>query len=354
MPDFSWIQAEDELSAAALTVRAQTISPNDDGMLVWDAFLPRRNVDSTEIRELTSLDLRVVGDRREWNARGRLIHLEHPDQRLIEMVPIESYFTIEEKEIQKLMERTLGNQDTFREVIGARIPARTDSLIQANYRRVELDAMEAWAKGQITTRGPQTGRTFLVSFGFDAGRYQTAGTAWDDGGVNAYDEFLSWLEDAIDEVGPIQGAMMRLATLKAIQADAPNPMPGASTDLTVTRAQLQERVSDELGIPFRFYVMENSLDVYDDGGRNYTRTKVWPAQIVAAVPQGEIVGSTAFAPVARAMELARQAPGAGIDVRGQTVYHDAGNGGRELTVEAQVNAMPIPDEQRMWVIDAGV
>jgi hypothetical protein len=64
----------------------------------------------------------------------------------------------------------------------------------------------------------------------------------------------------------------------------------------------------------------------------------------------------AFAPVARAMELARNSSGeSGIDVRGMTVYNDADeNAGRQLTVECQVNAIPIPIEARLSVIDAGI
>lgn len=352
--DFTWLAKEDELSSAALTVRAQTISPNDQDRLLWDAFFPRRNVDSTKLSEISTLDFRPVADRREWNQRGRAVPLKTPPRRDLEMVPVESYFTIDEEELQKLAERSLStNAEIFRRIIGARIPDRTDELVRADYRRLEIDCMTAWALGQIVAKNPQDGTTQTVSFGFDAGRYQTAGTAWSDGGVNAYDEFLAWAEDGVDSIGPIRGVTMRLATFKAIQADAPNQIPG-TTGITPTRAQVEQRVSDDLGVPFRFFIVENSLDVFNDGGTAYTRTKVWPAQRVALVPAGNAVGYAAFAPVYRAMELARQVPGAGIDIRGVTVYHDAANAGRELTVEAQLNAMPVPDEQKMWLINAGV
>ena len=36
------------------------------------------------------------------------------------------------------------------------------------------------------------------------------------------------------------------------------------------------------------------------------------------------------------------------------VYHEASNGGRELTVEVQFNPMPDPDETKLYVINAGV
>ena len=354
MPDFAWIGAEETLTPAALTVRAQTISPNDQGRLRWDIFFPRRNVDSTRLDEITSLDIRPAADRREWNQRGRLVPIETPPTRALQMVPIEAYFKIDELEMQKLAERTLSaSQDTFRQIIGASIPERSDLIVSADYRRLELDAMNAWATGTIVTKDPQSGRTQTADFGFDAARVATAGTAWNDAGVNAYDEFLAWLEDAIDAVGPVAGVVMRLATFQEIQTDAPNWFSPDST-LRMTRAQVAERVSQEIGGPFRFEIVEDTVEVFDDGGLARTATKVWPAQMVAAIPSGNMVGNTAFAPVRRAMELASQVPGAGIDIRGVTVYHEGSNAGRELTVEAQLNALPIPDEQKVFVIDAGV
>lgn len=352
--DFTWMAEELELTPIALTVRAQTIDPTDNGRLLWDGFMPRRDVDQTKLASISNLNVRITADRREWNQRGRYVPLITPERRELEWVPIESYFKLEEKELNDILNEVRGNQALFRQIIGARIPDRTTALAMANWRRVELDVFSAWALGTVTAMNPQTGLTYTVNYGFPAGRYQTAGTAWNNGAVNAYNEFLAWLQDAIESVGPIQGAMMRLATRNAIQADAPNPMPGAITGLVPTINQIEQRIQDELGSPFRFYLNESSVETFTDGGIARTATKVWAAQRVAAVPAGNVVGNTAFAPVTRAYDISRQSPGAGVDVRGVTVYHEIGNGGRELTVEAQINPMPDPDEQKMFVIDAGV
>lgn len=354
MPDFTWMAAEERLTPAALTVRAQTVNPTDQGQLLWDMFFPRRDVDQTKLSSLTSQNVRITADRREWNARGRYVNLVTPPRREIEWIPIESYFKLEEKEINDLLNDVRGNQEIFRQVIGARIPERTDMLAMANWRRVELDVFEAWARGQITSMNPATGVTFTTSYGFDAARYTTAGTAWNDAGVNAYNEFLAWLQTAYETIGPLAGVMLRLATRNAIVADAPNPMPGAVTGLTATVSQVEQRIQDETGRPFRFFVNENTVQTFTGAGLARTNTKVWPAQRVAAVPAGFVVGSTAFAPVARAYDISNQTPEAGVDVRGVTVYHEIGNGGRELTVEAQFNPMPDPDEANIFVINAGV
>jgi hypothetical protein len=346
--------AQERLTAAALTVRAQTVSPNDQGQLLWDQFMPRRDVDATKLASLTSQNVRITTDRREWNARGRYVNLVTPPRREIEWVPIEGYFKVEEKEINDLLNEVRGNQAIFQQVIGARIPDRTDMLVQANYRRLELDVFEAWTKGQITAMNPQTGVTFVTSYGFDAARYTTAATAWNDAGVNAYNLFLAWLQLAYEAIGPMSGVMMRLATRSAIVADAPNPMPGAVTGLTATVSQVEQRIQDETGRPFRFYINENTVQTYTDGGITRQTVKVWPAMRIAAVPASGRIGSTAFAPVARAYDITNQVPDAGVDLRGQTIYHEVSNGGRELTVEGQFNPMPDPDEANIYVANVGV
>jgi hypothetical protein len=353
MPDFTWMQAESLLSPAALSVRAQTVDPTDQGQLLWDVFMPRRNVEQTKLTSLTAQNVRVTADRREWNARGRYINLITPPRKELEWVPIESYFRLEEKEINDLMNEVRGNQALFRSIIAARIPDRTDLLAMANWRRLELDVFEAWAKGTITSMNPQTGVTYVTNYSFDVNRYTTAGTAW-NASANAYNDFLAWLQLAYQAVGPLEGAMMRLATRNEIVADAPNPMPGAITGLRATITQVEQRIQDETGRPFAFFVNENTVATYSNAGITRATTKVWPAQRVAAVPAGMAVGNTAFAPVVRAYDISAQAPGSGVDVRGVTVYHEIGGNGRDLTVEAQFNPMPDPDESKLFVINAGV
>lgn len=349
MAIFSWLEREQELSPAALTLRAQTIPPNDTGELRWDLFFPRNDVDSVKIREVYDLDLRRTSDRREWNARGRKFDFGVPERVDWEMVPIEGYFDIGEREMQALTEQALGNQALIRELIMADVPSRVDEVARGNLRRIEFDAFEAWALGQITAMNPATGATTTLSLGFDAARYQTAGTAWSDGAVNAYDELLSFLEDALEEIGSLSGTMLRLATLRTIQEDASGSLD--TTASRVSRAAVEDAISDEFGTPFTFFVNEDSHDVYDDAGVAVTRTKVWPSDVVAAVPAGGVVGGTHFAPVARGWEISQAEPEAEIDVRGQTAWLETSNGGRHLTGEVQVNALPLPNEQRVFVID---
>lgn len=351
MEYFGWMEQEAELTDAALTVRVQAIPPNDTGRLFWDVFFPRQNVDSVMLSDISGkVDFRPVSDRREWNTRGRLISLKTPELSKLEFVPIEAYFKIAEREMQHLMERTLGNQALFRQIVGVDVPTRVDSLALANLRRMEIDAFKAWALGEVVAMNPTDGSTVTVSYGFDASRYTTAGTAWNDAGVNAYDEFIAWVEDGIDAVGGTIGTVMRRASFKEIQKDAPQGINA----IPLTRQQLADRVSQDLGIDFRFFIFEQRLDTYNDGGLATTRTNVWPAEKIALIPLGTSVGNMAFAPVGRAFDIANTNPGAEIDVRGQSVFKEIAGNGRELTIECQANSFPVPVEANLWVADIGV
>jgi hypothetical protein len=357
----NWIEQEDNLGADMLTVRAQAQDVDDMDTLLHPALFPYQDTDSVELKNLVELDERLVAERREWNARGRRMHISTPDLEEIEMIPLEVNFKVGEKEQQALRERTLQNEDLFRQQLRVSIPERVDRMPPAIFRRVEIEAMEALATGEITVRLPDkedgSGNlvTSTVPLSFASERIQTASTAWDDGSVNAYEENLSWLEDAETMVGAIQGQILRRSTLRAIQEDAPHPMPGAQSGLRPTVSEVEEVLADELGLgDYTFYTVENTFDPYTGAGNATASQKVWPDGYTSVVPQGGIVGATYRAPVLRAMELAGQFPNAGIDTRGTTVYYDYENGGRTAAVECQANHMALPAEQRVFSIDTQV
>ena len=341
----SLIPLVEELSPASLTVVAQTISAQNTGRLRWPIFFPRQNVDSIDLKEVTTIDFRPVSDRREWNSRGRLIPDITPPIRELSLIPVESYYKWDEFEIQKLSERANANSEVINQILGRSIPGKVAQLVEANNRRIEVDAFTAWATGTNVAKNPQTGTTTTVSYQFPSDRLTTAGTAWDDAGQNAYDLLISFLEDAQDKIGPVVGVVLRTALHRAIHADAPNGPLGT----IIPRGRLAEQVQDDLGIPFNFFLFDDTVDVFNDGGTATTSTNVWPAGYIAAVPSGGVVGRTVFAPVVRAMEIAQASGSPGIDTRGQTVYYEESVMGRDLTVEVQVNPFTIPNEQRLRV-----
>ncbi len=352
---YSWLDQEAALTNAALTVRAQTRSAIDLGAFYHPLLFPRVDSRSVKLSDITTLDLRPAADRREWNTRGRHIPLVTPPSRDVELIPIESYFKVEEREMQRLMEGTIGNEDIFRAIVGPEIPKRTDGLVMANLRRIEIDAMTAWATGTVVVRNPQgSGADKTVSLAFANDRYVTptpwtatpsTGTAWA--------QFLEETYNAQVKIGPVKGAVMRLSTLRALQYTAPLAT-GSGQSYPLSRQEIQNRLSAEFGGPFTLITVEDTHEVFTDGGDARTSVKVWPAGTVAWIPSSGIIGSTFYAPVARAYAMASANPGAQIDVNGMTVVKEVGNGGRDLTVECQVNALALPNEQAIYVVYAAV
>lgn len=359
---FSWVGTVEDFSPVALTVRAQQLDPNLQNRLLWDQFAPRQDVDSTELDEILveELEVEFVSERREWNTRGRPIPTRAPKRLQYEFIPMETYFEIMEKEINDLLTRFRGNRNMMMEQIGPSIPRRTDKIAAANIRRIEKDFFDGWANGIVTRRNPQMGHlSQTFNFNFDTDRYPTATTAWNDSGLNAYREFLAAVNEADQWIGPCGGAIMRRATWNAIEADITSAI-GFSTafPLTVlTPSQGRQRLNDDLQRQFTILIFEDTLTVFNDGGlTNVTTVNRWPAEKIGFIPaaNGGAVGRTAFAPVARAWDLTEDAPDAEIDVRGNTVFHDVENSGRQLLVECQLNAFPYPLEERVFVMDVGV
>lgn len=358
----NWIERVRELSAPALTVRAQTIDPTLQNTLLWDQFFPRIPVDSTELDEIMEeqVEVEYVSERREWNTRGRPIPFAAPGRYKLEFIPIETYFELAEKEINDLLLRFNGNANMMMEQIGPRIPRRTDRCAAANFRRVEKDAFDGWSTGIVTRRNPQLGhlaQTF--NFNFAVGRYPTASPLWDAVGANAFNELLKAVPVADKMIGRVQGVIMRQATWDKVLADATAAISVSSTFplVRMTTEEVEARLRSELRRDFTVVIFEDTLTTFTDGGLTATaEVNRWPAEKVGFIPAANngAVGFTAAAPVARAYELIGETGDGVLDVRGNTVYREIINGGRGLIVEVQLNYFPVPFEDRMFVMSVGV
>lgn len=350
---FNWIEKELLLTNAALTVRAQAVAALDPGIILSPSFFPRVDARSVRLRDITTIIARPVADRREWNTSGRQIGLKDPSFRDVEMLPVESFFKLEEQEMQRLIEGAAGNEAVFRSIVGPDIPTRTDGLVTANMRRIDIDAFRAWATGVITVRNPQgSGADKTVDFQFDSSRYVTP-TAWTGTPTTgtAWTEFMQETYNAQNKIGATRGAIMRLSTYQALQYTAPLRTGQA---YPLSRAELEAILSAEFGGPFSLIVFEDTAEVYDDGGQAYTSTKIWAAETVAWIPASGQVGSTFYAPVVSAYGIAAANPEMEIKVNDMTVVRTIGNEGKDLTVRCQVNALAVPNEQALYVVNAGI
>lgn len=334
------------LSSVNRTISAQTVNPNDNGTLRYADFFPLASVPTVKVGDITVGRYRPVASRREWNAPGRLIPVKTPSVRDVEIIPIEPYFVIGEKEMQTLEEQSGGNDSVILARIGEGFAERTDQLAAAIYNRVEMDAMGLWANGVLVQDDPQTGKTFSTDFAFGSDRQQTANPAWTSS--TAYAEFLAWLKDGVNAVGRIGGVMLSPAKFALIRASVP-----LTTGVVASRQYLTDRIIDEIGNDFVFIENSDTLDPFDDGGTATTNTLVWPVNKLAAVPVNGSIGITAKAPVVRAAQLARSNADAGIDRNGVVVFYESLNEGKGLKVSAQANIMSIPNKGQIWTIDVG-
>lgn len=345
---FDFSQFIDENEGVIQTAREQArLDERDMDQLIWSDVFPRTNVDSIRISEMRLPDQRPVASRREWSGSGRRIPVQAPDQRTIEMIPIGTEISYEEYEMQRMAEQLNGQQQLIADRLNADIPDRIDMHADAAYRRIELDAHHAWLNGEIKVRNPETGETYTVSLQFEGQRYVSED--W-SGGNDAYANLIDAMHDANDKLrGGVAGALVTQKMLFKIRDDAPTGEDG----LRMTTRELNEALSNDLGREFTVSVADNrSADVFDGTGTSTTRQSYFSSGKCAFVPQGGQIGTTAFAPIGRAFEYAQQDER--ISVRDLAVFYIVANDGKSLTIEPQLNAMPIPLEEFVTVYDTSI
>lgn len=334
------------LSSAALTRRAQELSPTNNGTLRYQTIMPRQNVDSTKLSELIETDFRPVGSYREWNANGQRLTFAPPKTTDISFTPIESDTLIDEQEMETLDQRYDGNAALILDNLKVSVPQRVNSLVDMNYRTLEDAVFRAWTKGTFIQKDPQTNRTFSISYGFTAGRIQTAGAAWTTS--NGYTNFIAWLKDGRSAMrGGIIGAMASSTVIETIIDAAPVLANGMRMNIDEFNRDIRSRV----GFDFTFVSNDEEADFYTNGGKTTSRARFFEEGLIALIPSGGNIGKTAFAPVRRARALAAEVPEARIDVRGVSIFRFGENDNKALKIQAQLNAFPVPNENRVWVMD---
>lgn len=346
--NLAWIEEVKKLSPAALTVRAQMLDPTDNGTLRWSTLFPREDVATHEATDLITKNFRPVGSRREWNAHGRRNVIKTPDTRKISIIPIETEDYISEKELVDLRDNFRNNQALMVDELKVRIPDRADSLAMMCWRTLEKDAMSAWLKGYFDQEDAQTGRVYRTYFGIDATRQTVAGVSWATG---AYGKFIAWLKVAKTKVkGGIIGVMTTSLVTQTIFDDAPVLANGQRMGYE----EFYKDIRNRTGLNIVFVENDEHADFFVDGGTRTVEKRFFDEGYIAIIPTGGVVGKTAFAPVSRAQDLSAQVPDAKIDVRGVAVFHYAENDGKALKMQAQIDPMPIPTDEKIYATDTGI
>lgn len=344
---FQWLDKIDSLTAKNLTIREATRLAENPLDLRYRAIFPRVPTDSVKLSEISTIDFRPTGGRREWNAQGREIPEKLGPVREFQMVPINPTHHIDERMMQLFRES--GVQSLFERKVIKNVDTWPAALADAAERQLERDAFEAWYSGLVTVMDPKTGATVVVSMGFDqATTYPTAGTIWSDGSQNAYQNLLAGLQAAQAKFGTVGGARTTRAVVREIVADAPDGPNG----LRPTVTSLQDRVREE-GFPDAILTIdERTYDAFTDGGSATTSTKYVPAGKIAYQPANGQVGQTHVAPVTRAYDFLTG--GNRSLANGVVIFRSEKNDGKTLLIEAQENALSLPEERYTYVEDTGV
>lgn len=339
---FDFLERVDALSAGNLTIREQARLAENPNNLRWRAIFPRAEAPSVRLSELSAVDFRPIGGRREWNAQGREIPEVLGAQRDWEMIPINPTKHLDERRLQFLRERAQGMQQLLQQGVVKDVDAWATALADAADRQLEYDAFRVWAYNQFTVMDPKTGTTVTVAAGLSASRYVAAATTL-AASTNAYTDFMGYLADAQSMMGSVGAVRMRRARLNDILADAP-----ASSGDRMSLAGLQERINAEGFGDVTIVIDERTFHSFDDGGSAYTTGYYVPTDRLLFQPAGGVVGQTHFAPVTRAYDF--MSPQQVGNINDFTVFYGAKNDGKTLLVEAQANALPIPNEQNVYVV----
>ncbi len=339
---FDFLARVDALSPANLTIREQARLAENPNDLRWRAIFPKVAAESVKLSEISAVETRFAGGRREWNAQGREIPELLGPARDAEMVPINPTHHFDERRLQHLRERSGGVAELYNRGIIKGVDEWATTLADAADRQIEVEAFEAWFQNQITVMDPKTGVTTTVGAGISASRYVAASATF-AASANAYTDFMGYLADAQATLGSVGAVRLRRARLTEVLADAP-----AAAGDTMSLAGLRDRINAEGFGAIPLIVDERTYFAFTDGGSAYTNAYYVPADRMAIQPAGGTVGATYFAPVTRAYDF--MAPERVSTIQDFTVFYSDKNNGKTLMEEAQANALSLPTEQNVYVV----
>jgi hypothetical protein len=334
------------LDPAELTVRAQQYSPWDEPGNHWTMFASRDDIMTTRLAEIGAVDFRPTAARRAWDAPGLQIVPRTGAVKSGDIDPIEAWFGMGEKEIQRAMEGAGGNAAVALDVMGASLPKRTDQIIEACWNKLDLDFFTAWSTGAITVDDPETAQTYSVGFQIPGGRYVAAATTL-AAATNAFDDAIAYCRAA--QLLGVAPAGFLASSDRIVEIVRDMPTANVFTGRRPTTADAEDWFSSEFGVDFKFVRADWTVQLKDRVTHNYTATRLWPQNRLGIIPVGD-VGSVKVAPVYRAMAMAADIPEAGIDRNGIFVMPESENGGKSLKVSAQLNAIPWPNENQIYVV----
>lgn len=340
---FNWLDKLAALTNRNLTVREQTRLLDNPLDLRYRAIAPRIPAKSVRLSDLTNVDFRPAGGRRDWNTQGREIPEKLGALRDIEMVPINPTHHIDERMMQLYGES--GFEELLQRGIIGDLTTWPTRLADAVDRQVEADFFQAWSTNQIIVKDTKTNKQVIVAMGIAAARYVLEGTSW-AAVANAYDRMVFHLGEAQRLMGSVGVVRLRRLTINEVVKDA--PLGALSVRPTITN--VQDRLREEGFSDLTIVIDERTYDEFNDGGAAHTTKKYVPTGKVLFQPANGVVGRTHVAPVVRAYDFLKG--GDRSLANGVVIIRSEQNDGKTLLIEAQENSIGLPDEQFTYVVDA--
>jgi|SRR5881394_1176272 len=344
---FDLLYRQQRLAPVNLTIREQARLIDNPLDLRWPALFPRVGTNGLKIRDLTKSELRLTAEYRTWNADGRELWDAIGPMSEWEILPLTATKHLDEK---RMLELSLPDP-TMRQLVDngvlADVSMWATRLADAVHRRLEAASFNAWLSNQFTVMDPVTGTAITTALGFSGTRYGTAGVAWTGGtSGTAYGNFV--LQVAASRVklgGDPSVARMRDATFQVIVSSA----PAGPNAIRPTVTNVQDRLADQ-GIRTAIVVDERTYDKSTDGGQATTVTYYVPTGKIGFQPPDGRIGNT-FS-VAASRGGAEIMGDKRVNLQDVTVWYQEQNDGKTLKLSGENIAVPMPEEQRIYVYDA--
>jgi hypothetical protein len=344
---FDLLYRQQRLSPANLTIREQARLAENPLDLRWPALFPRVPANSLKIRDLTKAELRLTAEYRAWNANGRELWEAIGPSTEWEILPLTASKHFNEK---RMIELQLPDP-TIRALVDNGIVADVDlwgtRLADAVHRRLEVAGFQGWLVNTFSMLDPVSGSVVTGPLGFNASRYVAAGVALTGGsGGTAYPTIVLQVAAATIFLGTQPGAMrMRDSTFQVLVSSAPT----GPNQIRPTVTNVNERLAEQ-GINTAIIVDQRNYDKSTDGGQATTTTYYVPTGKIGFQPADGRIGNTHSVAASRGgNELVTNAKVNKMDV---TIWYTEQNNGKTLLEEGENIAVPMPEEQRIYVYDA--
>jgi hypothetical protein len=350
---FDWLQRQEALRAASLTIREQARLAENPLDIRWPVLAPLTNTRSIRIREIRpTLDFRPAGAaRRAWNADVRELPERHGPTRDLEMIPL-GYKKLYGERTQQLMGEqgadTIQADLLTRQGIIRGVDEWATFASDAVYTDLEAEFFAGWFGNVITVMDPASSTTVTVGAGIAGADFHVEPTIWTDVSVNAWDRFIFHALAARKRFKrAVAGVRTRSEVIAQILADSPvNPQ-----GYRMTQREAEGRLSEFGAGTITFVPDDRQYDRLTGPGGDTTPTYYVPDGMLAFQPDDGVVGQTYAAPVVRAYEQLGQNNVRQGRANNVVVIYSEENGGKTLKQEVQMNAISLADPDRVYTVD---